>query len=89
MKYNTNKECMDALTEHFLEADPKVVARAFANLILDFHRLHIVDKLPDEERENLFDRIRKNEEQFLDFYTNGPKTPFTTIHQTKVPEYDH
>lgn len=69
----TNKKIMQDLTAHFLESDPKEIARAFANLILDVHRLKTYDFLPIAEQISLIERLDKNDAEFVRFVNEGPK----------------
>ena len=79
--YKTNKELMNALTKHFLESDPKEVARALANMLLDLHRVGIYEELPLDEQVSLLERTHWNQEEFLRFSKEGPRKgeKFTTI----------
>jgi Fe2+ or Zn2+ uptake regulation protein len=69
----TNKEILDSLTTHFLESDPKEIARALANVILDMHRLKVYNSLPIDEQLNLISRLELNDKEFVRFAKEGPR----------------
>ena len=65
----TNKEIIDALQEYFLKQDPKEIARALANCMLDIHRFVNFDSLPENESSLLITRSVANSKELLDFVT--------------------
>lgn len=69
----SNKEVIDKLQAYFIAQDPNEIARAFAGMMLDIHRIVIMDELPDGEAINLKNRMILNSQALMDFVKNGPK----------------
>lgn len=67
-----NKEVIDRLVEYFLTQDPAIVARMFANAIVDLNRVYHIDQLSDSEIACLFDRMEHNREQVIKLIEDGP-----------------
>ena len=74
-----NKEVARMLIEYLLKQDPKDVAKALAACMIDFNRLMHAEILGDNERENLFLRIRMNVEELYKFLRNPDDEKFCII----------
>ena len=70
---------IDRLQEYFLTQDAKVVCRALANCLVDFHRLATFEGLPQQEADSLIDRLGKNEEFLFKFYKDEPLSMATIV----------
>lgn len=69
----THKEMIQMLEAHLILADYPELETAVTNLILDAYKLHVTNHLPEHEKRQVIERIRKNEEEFVGFLHNGPK----------------
>lgn len=49
----TNKQVIDELQEYYLKQDPKVIARALANMMIDMNRIHYLELLSSYEKKAL------------------------------------
>lgn len=75
-KMKTNKEVIDSLQEYYLNQDPKTVARALANMMIDIHRIVNINILTFHEKSILISRMHSNEAQLLKFIKEGPSEKF-------------
>lgn len=69
----SNKEVIDKLEAYFVEQDSRAIARAFAGMLLDIHRVVMIEQLPDGEAINLKNRMILNSQALMDFVKNGPQ----------------
>lgn len=75
----TNKEIIENLVKHFLDSDPKEVARALAAAMIDFHRMRTFERLPHAEQACLLKRMDANDKELMDFIKDGPKNKLKTM----------
>lgn len=68
-----HKEMIKTLTAHLILADYPAIELSVIELIIDAHRLHVINHLPDYEKEIIMKRMKHNEAEFLSFVRNGPK----------------
>lgn len=62
-----NKEVSKLLQEYFLKQDPKLIARACANFILDLNRFINFKNISVEERSSLVERTKLNMKEVYNF----------------------
>jgi len=70
----TNKEMIRMLEAHLILADYPELESALTDLIIDAHRLHVTNHLPEHEKREVIERIEKNEAELTSFLRNGPKS---------------
>ena len=71
----TNKEAIAKLQSYLVKQDPYVLSRALAAFMIDMNRIYYIRDLPDDEYDNLFDRVEKNVKElhaFLNDESDGP-----------------
>lgn len=66
-----NKEIIKKLTDYYLTQDPKIVARALANCIIDIHRIVHYHELPESKAISLNARLLLNSASFDKFILEG------------------
>lgn len=72
----TNKDLIDELQDFYLEQNPKDIARALANVLIDIHRFVNIQSLGDAEKKNLIFRSKKNCDELENFAKHGPIKEF-------------
>lgn len=74
-----NKEVIDKLQAYFLEQDHELIARMAAALLVDLHRMATFGLLPEDERQSLVERVRKNSIELEAFIKKGPSSGLELI----------
>jgi len=77
-------EVIEKLQKHFLEQEPKIIARALANVFIDLKRIKKIYELPVKDVEYLVLRMNKNIEQLDEFIKNGEYKTFELLKDSEI-----
>ncbi len=79
----TNKEVIEILCAYLASQDRLVVERVCANLMLDMHRIFVIESLPDDERNLLLFRIQLNSNELMEGLKKGFNSDLKSINLGK------